>query len=162
MKPEWVIKLFTCSLLGGVSLLLLNGLRDDSLLVCTRQSDRRIDCMASQINFLGEQHDGLEIVNIRKASLEFRHQSNGRLSSVLRVLLMTVQGEKIPLSFGYASSESQPEPAEIVAQVNQFLQSHKSRLEISVIYIPRIFLILAIVPLGLLLVVIKSKIEFKK
>ena len=162
MKTEWVIKLFICSLLSGFSLLLLNGLRDDSLLVCTRQSDHQINCMVSQINFLKEQHDGREIVNLKKASLEIRHQSNSELSSASRVLLTTVQGETIPLSSGYVSFGSQPDPAEIVAQVNQFLQSQKSRLEVSVIYIPRFFLILAMVALGLLPVVIKSKIEFKK
>ena len=162
MKSEWVIKLFMCCLLGGVSLLILPRLPDDSLLVCIRQSDRQIDCAASQINGLGKQHDGQEIVNLKKASLEFFRQSNGRLSSASRVLLTTAQGESVLLSSVYTSSGSQPEPAVIVAQVNQFLQSQESRLEISVIYVPRFFLILAMMPLGLLPIIIVSKIEFKK
>ena len=139
MKYEWVIKLFMCCLLGGVSSLILPRLPDDSLLVCIRQSDRQIDCAASQINVLGKQHNGQEIINLKKASLEFFRRSNGRLSSASRVLLTTVQEERVPLSSVYTSSGSQPEPAVIVAQVNQFLQSQESRLEISVIHMPRFF-----------------------
>ena len=128
MKPEWVIKLLMCSVWGSISLMILPRLPDDSLLVCIRQSDRQIDCVASQINVLGKQHDGQEIVNLKQASLEFFRRLNGRLGSASGVLLTTVQGESVPLSSVYTSSGSQPEPAVIVAQVNHFLQSQESRL----------------------------------
>ena len=162
MKPEWAVKLFLCGLLGGVSLLILNAWIDDSLLVCARQSDQHIDCMVSQINLLGEQHDGQEISHLKTASLELGHESNGRLSSASRVLLLTFQGEQIPLSSSYTLYESQPESAKIVAQVDQFLQSQESRLEISVRYMQRFFLLLPMLPLGLLLIIIRSTIKFKK
>jgi hypothetical protein len=162
MKPEWVVKLCLCVLLCGVSLLILNGFVDDSLLVCVRHSDRRVGCMISQINFLGQQHDSQEIVHLKMASLEFPRRLKGRLSSVSRVLLLSDHGEKIPLSAGFISSSGQPEPTKIVAQVNQFLQSQETRLEVLVIYTPRFFLLLPIMPLCLLLIIIKSKIKFKK
>jgi hypothetical protein len=162
MKPEWVVKLCLCGLLCGVSVLILNGFVDDSLLVCVRHSDRRVGCMISQINPMGQQHDGQEINSLKMASLEFPHQLKSRLSSASRVLLLTDQGEKIPLSSGYTSSGSQPEPAKIVTQINQFLQSQEARLEVSVIYTPRFFLLLPIMALCLLLIIIQSKIEFKK
>jgi hypothetical protein len=162
MKPEWFVKLFLCGLLSGVGLLILNGLVDDSFLICIRRSDRRVDCTIGQINLLGQQHDAQEIVNLRMASLESHRHSNGRSSSASRVLLSNAQGEEIPLSSAHSSSGSQPEPAKIVAQVNQFLQSQESRLEVSVVYTPRFFLLLLIALLFLFPVIIKSKIELKK
>jgi hypothetical protein len=163
MKPRWIFKLLLCGLLCSLSVRTLHQLQtlhrlviDDSLLVCARESDRQINCMVSRVNILGQQHDGQEVTHVKKASLDFARQSNGKLSNASRVLLVTEQGEQVAVGAGY-TSRSQPEFAAVVTQVNQFLQSQEPRLEVTLVYSPRffLFLLLAIVMLGLLPIVIQ-------
>jgi hypothetical protein len=139
-----------------MSVLAWHRLVDDSLLVCARESDRQVNCMVSQINMLGQQHDGQEVTHVKKASLDFARQPNGKLSN--RVLLVTEQGEQIAVGDSYTSS-SQPESAAVVTQVNQFLQSQEPRLEVTIVYSPRFFLALAIVMLGWVPIVVQSNLK---
>jgi hypothetical protein len=147
MKPKWIAKVVLCGLLCSISLLLLHRFVDDSLLICARGSDRQVNCMVSQINLLGQQHDGQEVIQVKHASLDFFRQPNGNLSSASRVLLVT-QNDKVPVGVGYMPT-SQPKSAAVVAQINQFLQSQESRLEVAIVYSPRFFLLFPIVILGL-------------
>jgi hypothetical protein len=138
MKPKWIIKILLCGLLCSISLLFAHQRMDDSLIVCARENDRQVNCMVSQINMLGQQHDGQEVPHVKKASLDFARQSNGRLSNASRVLLVTEQGEQVAVGAGY-TSRSQPEFAAVVTQVNQFLQSQEPRLEVTIAYSRRFF-----------------------
>jgi hypothetical protein len=147
MKPKWTTKILVCGLLSSISLLLLHQSVDDSLLICARGNDRQVNCMVSQINLLGQQHDGQEVIHVKKASLDILHQPNGKMNNASRVLLVTDQGQ-IAVGADYAS-RSQPESAAVVTQVNQFLQSQESRLEVSIAYSPRFFFLFPIVILGL-------------